>query len=175
MSHALVYLRPSRIAFVRATGPYETSIPDAWAQLNDWINRNGYGGLVHRGYGMCRDNPMRVDPATCRYDACIELLPQFDERAARELNVATLPGGSYARRRYSGPYAALRAELAGIHASFEPSAGLKLDDRRPLVAIYLENPSRVEAQDLRADICIPVVAITSRDVIRDKADVSNAA
>ena len=88
MSHPLVYLRPTRITYVRVTGPYETSIPQAWEKMFAWIDKNGLSSPVGHGFGLARDNPKIVDPKNCRYDACIEMKPHFEERAIRELGRA---------------------------------------------------------------------------------------
>ena len=162
MSHPLVYLRPTRITYVRVTGPYETSIPQAWEKMFAWIDKNGLSSPVGHGFGLARDNPKIVDPKNCRYDACIEMKPHFEERAIRELGGLMIPGGSYCRLRRVGDYNLLRTEVASLHQTFEAPAGLQLDDKRPLVTIYLEDPRRAEEGYLRADHCVPVTAATQR-------------
>ena len=99
MIGGLVYLRPARMVFVRATGPYETSIPHAWEKMFAWLEKSGIDNPVGRGFGLARDNPATVGPQNCRYDACVEVKPQYEERAGRELGLMTLPGGSYLSNR----------------------------------------------------------------------------
>lgn len=166
MKNGLVYLRPARLTYVRVIGPYETSIPEAWQQMFDWIDKNGLNSPVGRGYGLARDNPQRVGAEHCRYDACIQVTPMFEDRAARELGLITLPAGPYTRLRKAGAYEQIRSVVADIHNHFEPPAELRLDDRRPIVTIYLEDPRRSATKDLRADVCVPVTANRS---IRDAA------
>ena len=48
MKSGLVYLRPTRLAYVRMTGPYQSSIPQAWDQLLSWIDKNGLSSPLGR-------------------------------------------------------------------------------------------------------------------------------
>jgi AraC family transcriptional regulator len=162
MHNGLVYLRPSRLIYVRATGPYETSIPKAWDDMLSWIDRNGFGSVLGRGVGMARDNPSIVPAERCRYDACIEAKPQYEDRALRELGMLTMPGGPYVRQRKSGGYDAIRLYVTQMHATFQAPNGLRLDDNRPLVTFYLDDPRRMATEDLRADVCMPVTALAAR-------------
>jgi AraC family transcriptional regulator len=171
MKRGLVYLRPARLTYVRAIGSYETAIPQAWDRLLNWVEKNGLNSAVGRGYGLARDNPLRVEPAKCRYDACIQVSPLFEERALRELGLVTLPPGPYARMRHAGSYEAISSCVATLHGKFSAPAELRLDDRRPIVTIYLDDPRRFDPADLRADICTPVTAAMARP----KTEISQAA
>ena len=162
MKNAVVYLRPWRIAYVRKTGPYESTIPAAWDHMLGWLEKHGLHSPIGRGFGLMRDCPSLVAPDQCRYDACIDLNPFFEERAIRELGVQTLPGGSYVRTRHFGSYDELRPELPRMYETFQTPAGLQIDQRRPLVTIYLDDPRQHGAEDLRADICVPVIVRSNR-------------
>ncbi len=162
MKSGLLYLRPSRLTFVRLTGPYETTIPAAWDKMFAWLDKVGCNSSFGRGYGLARDNPNTVGADKCRYDACIELEPIFEERAIRELGAQTLPGGSYVRERRIGDYQDLCVQVAKLHAAFEAPTGLMIDDKRPVVTIYLDDPRRMPPAELRSDFCVPVKAKTSR-------------
>ncbi len=162
MQTGLVYLRPSRLVYVRVTGAYENSIPAAWDKMLAWIDRNGISSPLGRGFGLARDNPQSVPANQCRYDACIVVEPHFEDRAMRELGILMLPGGPYVRRREVGNYNVIMTRVAGLHASFEAPTGLRLDDNRPLVTIYLDDPRRFEPGELRADMCVPVSAGAAR-------------
>lgn len=162
MKSGLVYLRPSRLTYVRHLGPYETTISSAWKEMMGWLSSNGHHSSMGRGYGLLRDCPKNVAPEKLRFDACVELDPLFEERAIRELGAQTLPGGSYLRVRNVGSYASLQAKLANFHAGFEAPPGLKLDERRPIVTIYLASPLRQDEDSLRADVCVPVNVASAR-------------
>lgn len=158
MKHSLVYLRPFSVVYVRATGDYASSIPQAWERLFNWLDKNGLNSPIGRGYGLARDNPAIVGGEHCRYDACIELDPFLETRALRDLAVQTLPGGSYLRQRQSGDYNQLNDAMANFHSKFVPPQDLQLDGKRPLVTIFLDDPRRLPPAELRADICAPVAA-----------------
>jgi AraC family transcriptional regulator len=153
----LVYLRPTPVIYVRQTGPYERTIPQAWDRLFKWLGDNGLYSSLGRGYGLARDNPADVGPQHCRYDACVEFRSELEDRALRELAIATLPGGAYACQRHSGSYDRMRSLVANIYSEFEPDTGLDFDASRPVVSIYVDNPDRYSESELRAEICVPVV------------------
>lgn len=162
MKSGLVYLRPSRLAYVRVTGPYAESAPRAWDRMLGWLDSNRLATSIERGYGMMRDDPGVVAPEQCRFDACVDLNPLFEERAVRELGAQILPGGTYVRTRLAGNARSLCSEVLGFYAKFNAPQGLRFDGRRPMVTIFLEDPRRYNAEDLRADVCIPVSAEAGR-------------
>ncbi len=110
-------------------------------------------------YGLARDNPTDVGPTNCRYDACIEVSAEFEDRAIRDLGLATLPGGAYACSRLTGGYDRIRSVVSNVYSEFQPFPGLGIDEGRPVVTIYVDNPNYYKESDLRADICMPVTAL----------------
>lgn len=169
MNAGIVYLRPARLVFSRATGPYETTIPHAWSKLQDWISRTGVSTPNARCYGLLRDNPALVSAENCRFDACMEIDVHYEERAIRDLGMITLPGGSYVRQREKGSEAALKSRLMSIHAECKIPGGLFIDNNRPIVTLYLNNPLRSKSGDVRADVCIPVTAQAQRSKVEKAA------
>lgn len=165
MSNGMVYLRPSRMIYARATGAYASSAPAAWDQLTAWLEKAGVPGTLGRCFGLARDNPMTTSAGKCRYDACVDLDPFFEERALRELGLLTLPGGSYIRQRKCGLYEDIATSFEGVYAGFEAPEGMKLDDKRPMVMIYLDDPRHLKRGVLRADLCVPagVKAVRTKD------------
>lgn len=166
MKSGLVYLRPQRIAYIREAGPYETSIPQAWDKMFRWLSKNSLNSPLGRGYGLAHDDPAKVAAELCRYDACVQLTPLFEERAMRELSVMMLPGGPYLRSRYVGDYAGVCKLIGVARAPADLPDDLQADARRPLVTIYLDDPAHPPSDGLRADICVPVSAASSRDRVR---------
>jgi len=155
----LVYLRPTRLMYVRETGPYDRTIPKAWRRLTTWLNDNGLYAPIGRGYGLARDNPADVISQSCRYDACVEIPPEVEDRALRDLGITTLPGGAYACRRLAGSYSRMHSVVANVYSEFVALPGLSFDSNRPVVSIYIDNPSRHAEHELRADICVPVMVV----------------
>jgi AraC family transcriptional regulator len=153
----LVYLRPTPLIYVRQTGAYEQTIPQAWERLFKCLVDNDLYASCGRGYGLARDDPAKTGPEHCRYDACVEFRSDLDERALRGLAITTLPGGVYACWRRSGSYDRIRSMVADTYAEFEPDPHLDFDSNRPVVSIYLDNPECNLEPDLRAEICVPVV------------------
>lgn len=155
----LIYLRPTRLMYVRETGPYERTIPKAWERLTAWLNDNGLYAPIGRGYGLARDNPADITDQNCRYDACVELVPELEDRAIRDFGITTLQGGAYACRRLSGSYARMHSVVANVYSEFKALPGLAFDGNRPVVSIYIDNPNRFAENELRADICVPVMVV----------------
>lgn len=156
MNSSLVYLRPINLAYVRVTGRYDESIPHAWERMFDWLESHGLNNPHGRGYGLARDNPDIVGAGNCRYDACIAITPDLEHRAMRDLGATIMPGGSFARMRRIGGYCEFHRTVAGILQTFEPGGGLKVDSKRPIVTIYLDDPRRTDPHDQRVELCVPV-------------------
>jgi AraC family transcriptional regulator len=154
----LLYLRPTRLIYARERGCYPDTIPKAWAKLFAWLHANGLYTSLGRGYGLARDNPWEIGPQNCRYDACVEIRSEVEDKALRELGVTTLPGGAYACQRLSGSYDRMRSAVQNVYSEFTPLPGLCFDENRPVVSIYFDNPNRLVDRDLRSDICVPVIA-----------------
>lgn len=154
----LLYLRPTRLIYVRVRGCYADIIPEAWDRLFRLLDANGLYASLGRGYGLARDNPLEIDPQNCRYDACVEIHPGLEERSLRAFGSTTLPAGAYACRRFSGSYDHMRSTVQDIYSQFRPLPGLCFDENRPVVSIYMDNPNRFADSDLRSDICVPVIA-----------------
>lgn len=166
MKSGLVYLRPQRVAYIREAGPYATSIPAAWDKMFRWLSKNSLSSPLGRGYGLAYDDADKVAAENCRYDACVQVTPLFEERAMRELSLMMLPGGPYMRSRYVGDYAGVCKMIGAARTAIELPEDLRCDTRRPLVTIYLDDPAHPPAEGLRADICVPVSASSSRDRVR---------
>lgn len=94
-----------------------------------------------------------------RYDACVELVPELKDRAIRDFGITTLQGGAYACRRLSGSYAHMHSVVANVYSEFEALPGLAFDSNRPVFPIYIDNPNRFAENELRADICVPVMVV----------------
>lgn len=162
-----VFLRPQRLIYVRAEGPYETSVPRAWSELLGWIDRNDFSSLVSSWYGLARDNPLTAGREKCRYDACVPVDPMFEERALRELALNMLPGGPYARHKLKSDPDAVISAVQSVFGTFSAEDGMQFDPQRPVVTIYLGDPRGEAGKGLRADVCVPVEA--QRASRKDKA------
>jgi AraC family transcriptional regulator len=162
----LVYLRPIRLMYVREGGAYERSIPKAWERLVSWLHASGLYKPIGRGYGLACGDPMRVGPESCQYDACVAADPGTEHQAVGELGIASLPGGAYACRRLFGRYERITPIVANVYSDFEPLPGLALDESRPVVTLYIDNPEANSRDELRADICVPVTAAREFELLK---------
>lgn len=154
MSQGFVYLRPTRLVSVRAMGPYQESVADAWTRLNGWLRERGIKPAGMR-YGLARDNPLNVAPSQCRYDAACELPAGYDA-AGTELTAIRMPGGAYLRRRIVGRYGQLLAAALPICNEVLPSRGLIVAANRPCVVVYFDDPLKRDVDGLKADVCFPI-------------------
>ncbi len=160
---SFVYLRPQLVWYVRRTGPYNQSARDAWQVLFDWVNANKFRSQISHGFGLLRDNSSIVPPEKCRYEACIEPPTGLAEFDSSVFQIQRLPGGAYARRRHVGSTDSLRDTIAEMRDQWAPSQGLCLDNRRPLVEIYLDDPVSAPGEKRRIDICLPVSPSAQND------------
>lgn len=156
MKPSVVYLRPRAVAFVRARGPYKRSVGEAWMEMFGWLEKQGIRDDVSVGYGLAYDNPRLTGADNCRYDACVELPRDSLVALAGEIRTQYLPGGAYVRSRVAGSYLKIAQTLATMRDDWMPKAGLALDLRRPVIAVYLSDPRHVAEDQRKADICLPV-------------------
>jgi len=158
VSTGFVYLRPLNVAVARSTGPYAVSASAAWQEMFAWLNAKGLMRDVTTGYGLLLDDPRRAEPAKCRYEACVELTDDIRWQLPETFAVRRLPGGAYARRRHVGGVVGLSHTIASMRNDWIPTQGLVVDTRRPVIEIYIDNPTRVPVEKQRIDICVPVTA-----------------
>lgn len=156
MTSSYVYLRPTRVVFVRETGRYSQSSQLAWKRMFDWLNTAALTEQPRRGYGLARDNPRLKPVEQCRYDACVEITDGMESRLPEGFNIQTLPGGPYVRKRHVGNHATLRDTIVEVREGWLPARGLAVDTRRPLVEVYLTDPRFVPADQMKTEICMPI-------------------
>ena len=159
MSTGLIYLKPLKVAFVRARGPYAVSSVEAWQRVFAMLRQNGMWRPVLAAYGLLNDDPKTTGAENCRYDACIEVLNGYDSRLPKDFAVGRLPGGVFARTRHSGGSRTLASTITELRDTWTPAHGLVLDPSRPVIEVYLDDPQTLTAEHQRIDICLPVVPI----------------
>lgn len=158
MTKRFVYLRPLRVIYARAVGAYPTSSMRAWQRMLAWLDETGRRSTLVCGYGLARDAPHLVGPDKCRYDACVEMPMTLTTPLPSDFGIQMLPGGAYKRERHVGSYTTIREALHRIRDDLPPGNGLAVDTRRPVVAIYLDDPINCPEERLRSDLCVPVIA-----------------
>ncbi len=153
----LVYIRPKLVGFVRSHGPYAQSSAHAWRGMAAWLDRHDLRRQIAVSYGLCLDPPDTVNAQDCRYDACVEVPPDYQAIKSDGIAFQMLPGGAFARMRHVGPYTTVRSTIARVRDEWlVAQTRLLLDRRRPLLVIFLDDPDVRAAQTLRCDVCVPV-------------------
>lgn len=158
MNSSFVYLRPLNVACIRAQGPYGKASKEAWSKIFKWLDATGMRQSVGCGWGLLLDDPKLVPADKCRYEACIEIVDGYQDKAASEFSFRRLPAGAYARRRHVGDPAGLASAIVTLRDEWAPRHGLVIDSRRPVIEVYLDDPAIVPVDKLRVDVCIPVTS-----------------
>ena len=151
--------RPLSVIHVRSMGPYRTSCGEAWNRLNHWLDQHGIRQRVKQGYGIFRDDPSITEPALLRYDACVPAFLDIDVELTEGIGRQTFAGGAYAVHTHVGSHGATGEIFSQLRRDVVPRRGLSLDDARPYVAIYLNDPTMTREAHRRTELCLPVVPI----------------
>jgi AraC family transcriptional regulator len=152
----LVYLRPVSVVTVRITGAYSASAAKAWDLMSNWLRTSGAISDVTPRYGLLLDDPRLTAPNDCRYEACIALT-EGCAHLPRGFKVKRIPYGPYTRARHVGGEVGLAHTLSQIRSEWMSDNGLVPDPERPMIEIYLDNPSSVPIAQQRIDVCLPVM------------------
>jgi len=159
MPSGLVYLRPMRVAFLRSDGADRATAVQAWQEMYALLDKLGVLREVERGYGLIRGHRLIADgdkPQPESYEAAVEHMPSLVISPATGLQLKTLPGGSYLRRRVTAGPEAVSGAFTELCQEANANPDINLDVRRPLVEIYFSKAPK-ETDPRRIDICAPVV------------------
>jgi AraC family transcriptional regulator len=156
MNVRVVDRQPKTVAYLRRVGPYGEAIGRFWGEVvYPWMVTNGLLGRPR--YGISHDDPSVVDPAQCRYDACVEASGDFVP-IGNALET-TIPGGKYAVVDFKGTSGEIGAVWTALLRDWLPSSGLQLDNR-PCFEHY---PADAECDDdggvFACQICMPVARL----------------
>lgn len=99
MQYEIKNLPEVRVAYLRYKGPFGPALGDFWKEVfTPWQTAFGLTGKLT--YGVAQDDPASTPPDACRYDACVEVAPDYPIVApAKE---AHLPAGRYAVAPFRG-------------------------------------------------------------------------
>jgi DNA gyrase inhibitor GyrI len=95
-------------------------------------------------------------PNDCRYEACIALPERFCHLPPG-FSVKRIPYGPYTRARHVGGKVGIARTISKIRSEWMSDNGLVSDTDRPMIEIYLDDPSRVPIAQQRIDVCLPVM------------------
>ena len=156
MNVQLIDRQPVTVAYLRNVGPYGEPLSLFWREtVYPWLAANRL--LDHARYGISHDDPSITAPQKCRYDACVEVPPQF-VISGKALKT-TIPGGKYATLVFKGTAQQIPGVWAALLRNWLPSSGLQLDARPAF-----EHYPRGSTYDARTgvfdcEICIPVTPL----------------
>jgi DNA gyrase inhibitor GyrI len=171
------YIRPCGVLYARTAGAYAVSVAQAWHAMTLWLEAHDARRLVKRGIGVFHDNPSITVPEAQRYDACVGLVADAALEADPEAGIGrqTLAGGAYAVHAHVGAYEAIGELFSNLRTEAVAKRGLSIDDGRPFVAIYLNDPMRTRKVHRHTELCIPVIPIRVPLSINDDGDLPDCA
>ncbi|MEM7472342.1 MAG: AraC family transcriptional regulator [Pseudomonadota bacterium] len=112
-----------------------------------WAGARGMVGLYH-------DDPNAVAEPDLRSHAGIVLSEGADVPDGMHAMVAE--GGRFAVLHFTGPYAGLKAAYDYLYGQYIPEKGLELRDA-PAMEIYLNGPQDTAPDDLKTEVCAPIM------------------
>jgi DNA gyrase inhibitor GyrI len=163
-------IEPVTVLYARAHGPYQTSSREAWRRMDQWLDARGARARVKRAFGLFRDDPVRTAAGLVRYDACIPMTCGLEVEPDAGIRVQTLPGGAYAVHTHVGAHEEAGPLFSTLHGSVLPKRGLTVDEGRPFLAIYLNDPRLTREVHRRTELCVPVVPMRMPVPCNDDVD-----
>ena len=156
MSTGLVYLRPLEVAFARRVGPHHSSALAAWEHISEWLAAKNYKPLAPTGFGLVHKTKTLPQIDMPVYDACIELIDPIMIDLVAGIDQCRIPGGAFLRHRHIGGPDTMAEAFRNLRTAEAKRRGLKNDDSRPLIEIYIKN-QRDCTREQRIDLCVPVL------------------
>lgn len=148
-------LSPLRIAFLRATGPYEEVDPDLWLRLQRWSVRHGHGAnQVLLGIG--HDSPSVTHPSRLRFDACISV--PADATPQGPIQITQLPALLCAVTTHVGAYQTLPRAYGEIFSNLVTLPRHRIVGL-PAIEVYRDDEVLVQRDLSCTDVHIPVARV----------------
>lgn len=156
MKVTIVDRQPTRVAYLRHVGPYGRSISNFWMQeVDPWMQTNGLHGRPR--YGISHDDPGITPSEKLRYDAAVEVSPDFV--GAGKHQQTTLPGGKYAVAKFKGTDAEVGEAWTWLLRDWLPASGMQLDSRPFFEHYPIDATYDAATGTFACDICIPVTPL----------------
>jgi AraC family transcriptional regulator len=153
MKATIVDRQPTSVAYLRHIGPYGKPISDFWMQVVDpWMQTNGLYGRPR--YGISHDDPGITSPEKLRYDAAVEVPPDF-VGAGKHLKTV-IPGGKYAVAKFTGSDVEVGDVWAWLLRDWLPASGMQLDSRPFFEHYPIDATYDPQTGAFDCEICIPV-------------------
>lgn len=149
---SLVSLEPVELVALRRRGAFD-ALDAGYAALFDWATASGRVEAISGLYGVPRGDHRDLAPDAFEFDCAIAL--EGDAAPPSPMRRCVLAGGLHARLRHLGPYERIEASVDQLLARWWPASGFSLRDA-PIHYAFLDDPEQVPAQQLRADIHLPL-------------------
>jgi AraC family transcriptional regulator len=153
---AVVTLPSVRVAYFRKIGPYGPQIGRFWHDV--FLPWRAACGLAEAPcFGIGHDDPEIAAPKDCRYDACVQIPPDFVP--PHPSSVATLPGGKYAIAMFDGKARDVAAAWQELLRSWLPDSNMQVDSR-PFFERYDTPPDATRlGGTFQCKLCLPVIPL----------------
>jgi AraC family transcriptional regulator len=153
MKVTIVDRQPTSVAYLRHLGPYGKPISDFWMQVVDpWMQTNALYGRPR--YGISHDDPGITSPEKLRYDAAVEVPPDFVGAGKHQKTV--IPGGKYAVAKFTGSGGEVGDAWAWLLRDWLPASGMQLDSRPFFEHYPIDATYDPQTGAFDCEICIPV-------------------
>lgn len=145
---------PARdLLYWRQQGSYAEVADPLWARFQPWVAALGLAGQPLLGMGL--DDPAVTPAQHCRYDACVELPPAWQESAGLRPCRKHLAGGWHACLAFEGEASALGGAWTWLTTHWLPHSGFMAGSGSFFEA-YEAGAGRGQGGWLQATLCMPV-------------------
>jgi DNA gyrase inhibitor GyrI len=151
-----VYMRPTPVLFFGAVGPYEKSATKAWERMLSWLESHDLRRAGARGFGIIHDHSGMAAAPHRRYDACVELLPGFAPDPPNGIVRKVTPSGAYAQMLLKGCHGQIAEGFRRMREQWSEEDALIVDETRPYMEIFLNDPGSTPKEELLTELCVPV-------------------
>ena len=142
-----------RVAYLRYKGPFGPALGEFWKEVfAPWQKAFRLQGRVN--YGVAQDDPATTPPDQCRYDACVEVDPDY--KIVEPAKEAMLAGGRYAVAQFHGTGDQIPAAWNELYSQWLPASGLKMDARPCLERYAADFAVDPVTGAFNCELCIPV-------------------
>lgn len=149
--------RPSvRVAYLRYQGPFGEPVGRFWQkEVYPWLASNNLLGAAR--YGISHDDPQITQKNKCRYDAGVEVGPDFVP--SQNAHVTTLPGGLYASTQFKGTSNEIPLAWEQILREWLPASGYQLDARNCFEYYPPDGEFDEKTGVFTCELCIPIAKL----------------
>ena len=147
---------PFELLTTRKTGPYHLSAPAAWTRLFTWLQANTHiTPLELVGFGL--DDPFETKEDLIRYVAGVKFQGEPGDSLEEDITPLSITGGRYAVHTMKGPYQQMPERFRALKTTWLETTDHQLDETRPFLEIYLNDPYNVKEEDYLTDLHLPIV------------------